>query len=136
VIKLASAGASVVHDTAEGGEVVMAGFTELPKELMWMVLEKLQEAPLAGEWGGFEGSKHLRLVSRGWRASHDAVVTRLKVSGETPDEGMWLLVRRFPAVESVAMKGDNGRICKLTDDGLRAVRSLAGLKLTSAGAAS
>ena len=126
----------MVRDMAEGGDAVVAGWAELPKELMWMVLEKLQEAPLAGDWGGFDGSKHVRLVSRGWRASHDAVVTRLKVSGETPDEGMWLLVRRFPAVESVAMKGDNGRICKLTDDGLRAVSSLAGLKLTSAGAAS
>jgi hypothetical protein len=82
-----------------------------------MVLEKLHR--LTGGWGGFKGSKHVRLVSRGWRASHDALVTRLTVSGETPDEGMRLLVRRFPAVVSVAMKGDNGgisshrRICQI-----------------------
>jgi hypothetical protein len=78
------------------------------RSCLWMVLEKLHR--LTGGWGGFKGSKHVRLVSRGWRASHDALVTRLTVSGETPDEGMRLLVRRFPAVVSVAMKGDNGRI--------------------------
>ena len=73
-------------------------WAELPRELLGMVLEKLQEAPLAG---GVEGSKDVRLVSRGWRASHDAMVTRLEMSWETNDEGMWLLVRRFPAVKSL-----------------------------------
>jgi hypothetical protein len=115
---------------AEGRGAVMGGWAELPNELMWMVLEKLQApgrvSPLAGEWGGFEGSKHLRLLSRGWRASHDALVTRLTVSWKTTDEGMWLLVRRFPAVVSVERKYD-GSASHLTDKGLRAVSSLTGL---------
>ena len=90
---------------SQSGEAVM--WAELPKELLGMVMEKLQPpepaGPLAGGWGG---SKHVRLVSREWRDSHDALVTRLTVSGKTTDEGMWLLVRRFPAVVSVARKND------------------------------
>jgi hypothetical protein len=82
-------------------------WAELPKELLRMVLEKLQPpepaGPLAGGWGG---SKHVSLVSREWRDSYDALVTRLTVPGKTTDEGMWLLVQRFPAVVSVARKND------------------------------
>ena len=55
-------------------------WAELPKELLRMVLEKLQPpepaGPLAGGWGG---SKHVSLVSREWRDSYDALVTRLTV---------------------------------------------------------
>jgi hypothetical protein len=94
-------------------------WAELPEELLGMVLEKLQEVPLVG---GIEGSKHVRLVSREWRASHDALVTRLRLSPKTTDEGMWLLVRRFPAVESVAMK-----YCGCSDEGLRAVSTCTAL---------
>jgi hypothetical protein len=66
----------------------------------------------------------VRLVSREWRDCHDALVTRLTVTCTTNDEGMWLLVRRFPAVVSLAMK-HSGRL--LTDEGLKAVSSLIGL---------
>ena len=64
-------------------------------------------------------------MSREWRDCHDALVTRLTLSRTTTDEGMWLLVRRFPAVVSVEMKFDGES--KFTDEGLRAVSSLTGL---------
>jgi hypothetical protein len=99
-------------------------WAELPRELLGMVLEKLQEAPLAG---GVEGSKDVRLMSREWRASHDAMVTRLTVAWETTDEGMWLLARRFPAVMSLETKADIFRDGNVTNEGLRAVRTLTGL---------
>ena len=109
----------------------LSPWAELPKELLGLVLEKLQApwrvSPLAGGWSGFEGSKHVRLVCSGWRDSHDALVTRLTVAWKTTDEGMWLLVRRFPVVVSVAMK-DDGR-GMVTDEALRAVSSLTGLSL-------
>jgi hypothetical protein len=112
---------------SQSGEAVM--WAELPKELLGMVLgmvlEKLQQGPLAG---GVKGSKHVRLVSREWRDCHDALVTRLTVPWRTNDEGMWLLVRRFPAVVSLAMKYDVWP-CDLTDEGLKAVSTLA--RLTS-----
>jgi hypothetical protein len=75
---------------SQSGEAVM--WAELPNELLGMVLEKLQQikpaAPLAG---GVKGSKHVRLVSRGWRNSHDALVTRLTLSSRTTDHycGCW-----------------------------------------------
>jgi hypothetical protein len=103
---------------SQSGEAVM--WAELPKELLGMVLEKLQQRPLAG---GVEGSKHVRLVSREWRDCHDALVTRLTVSWRTTDEGMWLLVRRFPSVVSLEIKY-NGYY--LTDEGMKAVSTLIG----------
>ena len=114
----------------------LSPWAELPKasapELLWLVLEKLQDAPLAGDWGGFEGSKHVRLVNSGWRNSHDALVTRLAVSKETTDAGMWLLVRRFPAVVSLEVKGaDYYHRAVLTDVGMRAVSKLTGLTALS-----
>jgi hypothetical protein len=104
---------------SQSGEAVM--WAELPKELLGMVLDKLQQRPLAG---GVEGSKHVRLVSREWRDCHDALVTRLTVSWRTTDEGMWLLVRRFPSVVSLEVKY-NGYY--LTDEGMKAVSTLIGL---------
>jgi hypothetical protein len=115
----------------------LSPWAKLPYELLGMVLEKLQEAPLAGDWGGVEGSHHVRLVSREWRGSHDALVTRLAVSMRTTDQGMWLLARRFPAVVSkkVVFRRLQGGPSDLTDEGMRAVSSLTGLKSpTSAGA--
>jgi hypothetical protein len=106
---------------SQSAEAVM--WAELPKELLGMVLGMLQQGPLAG---GVEGSKHVRLVSREWRDCHDALVTRLTVPWRTNDEGMRLLVRRFPVVVSLAMKYDERY---LTDEGLKAVSSLA--RLTS-----
>jgi hypothetical protein len=67
----------------------------------------------------------VRLVSREWRDCHDALVTRLTVSRRTTFEGMWLLVRRFPAVVRLEVK-DEGR-CMVTNDVLQAVSSLTGL---------
>jgi hypothetical protein len=104
---------------SQSGEAVM--WAELPKELLGMVLDKLQQRPLAG---GVEGSKHVRLVSREWRDCHDALVTRLTVSWRTTDEGMWLLVRRFPSVVSLEVKY-NGYY--LTDEGMKAVSTFIGL---------
>jgi hypothetical protein len=68
----------------------------------------------------------VRLVCSGWRDSHDALVTRLTVSWKTTDEGMWLLVRRFPALVSVEREYD-GRYSDLTNEALFAVSSLTGL---------
>ena len=142
---------------AEGGDEVMGGFSELPRELLGIVLEKLQAgrqagrqvyssgvqrvlfialerhpqtpfAPLAGDWGGVEDSRYVRLVCSGWRDSHDTLVTRLTVSGTTTDEGMRLLVRRFPTVVSLEMKGDHAHLCSVTNDGLRELSRLTGLK--------
>jgi hypothetical protein len=111
---------------AEEGDALMGqGWARLPKELLGKVLEKLQEAPLAGGWAGFEGSVTVRLVSSGWRASHDALVTRLDVCWWTTAEDMWLLVRRFPAVVSMKMKGQ--AFSNMTDKGLSAVSGLTGL---------
>jgi hypothetical protein len=114
----------------EGGDAEVGGWAELPKELLGMVLEKLQapgrKAPLTGEWDGVEGVQDVRLVCSGWRDSHDALVTRLTVSWKTTDEGMWLLVRRFPALVSVEREYD-GRYSDLTNEALFAVSSLTGL---------
>jgi hypothetical protein len=97
-------------------------WAELPKDLLGVVLEKLQEAD------GFKGSKHVRLVNREWRDSHDALVTRLTLSWWTTDEGMRLLVRRLPALVSLEVKKDDYyNSCFLTDKVLRAVSSLTGL---------
>jgi hypothetical protein len=121
--------------SSQSGEAVM--WAELPKELLGMVMEKLQPpgrvSPLAGgDWGGFEGSKHVRMVCSGWRNSHDALVTRLTVRYMTTDEGMWLLVRRFPAVVSLEVKGaDYYHRAVLTDEGTRALSSLTGLTALS-----
>jgi hypothetical protein len=49
------------------------------------------------------------------------------VSSKTTDKGMWLLVRRFPAVVSVEVEYIGLLTHLLTDEGLRAVSSLTGL---------
>jgi hypothetical protein len=79
--------------------VTEGGWAELPDELVTKVLGKVLQA----EEGGFGFTQAhteatVRLVSAGWKAVHDALVTRLVLRGQTTDEAMGILVRRFPAV--------------------------------------
>jgi hypothetical protein len=83
---------------------------------------------LQAEEGGLgftQASATVRLVSAGWKAVHDALVTRLVLRRQTTDEAVGILVRRFPAVVSVEYRGGGWRV--LTDVGLRAVSSLRAL---------
>ena len=106
--------------------VTEGGWAELSDELMAKVLEMLQAAgrtePQTGGFGFSEASAAVRLVSAGWKAVHDALVTRLVLRWQTTDEAMGILVRRFPAVVSLEVKGEERRV--LTDEGLRAVSNL------------
>jgi hypothetical protein len=77
--------------------VTEGGWAELPDELVTKVLAKLQ----AEGFGFSEASATVRLVSPGWKAVHDAPVTRLVLRRETTDEAVGILVRRFPAVASL-----------------------------------
>ena len=61
----------------------------------------------------------MRLVSAGWKAVHDALVTRLVLRGQTTDDAVGILVRRFLAVASLEYKGGGWRV--LTDEAMRAV---------------
>jgi hypothetical protein len=105
-------------------------WAELPPELLAKVLEMLpaaeQSAPQAGGWRGCKDSAAVRLVCAQWQAVHDALVTRLVLRPETTDEGVGMLVRRFPSVVSLEVKSVYG-VTALTDQGLRAVSSLASL---------
>ena len=69
----------------------------------------------------------MRLVCAQWQAVHDALVTRLVLSWVTTDEAVGKLVRRFPMVVSLEVKGTGAQTAALTDQGLRAVSSLASL---------
>jgi hypothetical protein len=75
------------------------------------------------------GLRHgaVRLVCAGWKAVHDALVTRLVLRRETTDEAVGMLVLRFPAVASVEMKSVPGETLALTDQGVRALSSLPAL---------
>jgi F-box/leucine-rich repeat protein 2/20 len=55
------------------------------------------------------------------------MVTRLVLSPQTTDEAVGKLVRRFPTVVSLEVKGTGLQTAALTDQGLRAVSSLAAL---------
>ena len=76
---------------------------------MAKVLEMLQAAgwtePQTGGFGFSEASGAMRLVSAGWKAVYDALVTRLVLRRQTTDEAVGILVRRFPAVVSLEFKG-------------------------------
>jgi hypothetical protein len=105
---------------------------ELPPELLAKVLEMLpaaeQSAPQAGGWRGCKDSAAVRLVCAQWKAVHDAMVTRLVLRPATTDEAVGKLVRRFPTVVSLEVKGGGLQTAAaLTDQGLRAVSSLASL---------
>jgi hypothetical protein len=75
------------------------GWAELPDELLAKVLELLQVAGQAGGLG-FSLVSTVWLVCAGWKAVHDALVTRLVLRRQTTDEAMGMLVLRFPAVVS------------------------------------
>jgi hypothetical protein len=109
--------------------VTEGGWAELPDELVAKVLEMLQAAgwtePQTGGFGFSEASAAVRLVSAGWKAVHDALVTRLMLRWQTTDQAMGILVLRFPAVASLEFKGEERRV--LTDEALRAVSSLRAL---------
>ena len=66
--------------------------------------------------------RHGAVVCAGWKAVHDALVRRLVLRRQTTDEAMDMLVRCFPAVVSLEVKGDTWGV--LTDEGLRAASSL------------
>jgi hypothetical protein len=104
--------------------VTEGGWAELPDELVTKVLEKVLQAEEGG-LGFTQASATVRLVSAGWKAVHDALVTRLVLRRQTTDEAVGILVRRFPAVVSVEYRGGGWRV--LTDVGLRAVSSLRAL---------
>jgi hypothetical protein len=110
-----------------GAVVPWAGLPdELVEKVLAKVLELLQAAGQAGGVGFFPSSATVRLVCSGWKAVHDAVVTRLVLRRETTDEVMGMLVLRFPAVVSLEYKWITGGTA-LTDAGLRVVTSLPAL---------
>jgi hypothetical protein len=78
------------------------GWADLLEELLAKVLEAAgwQEGGL----GFSQASATVRLVCAGWKAVHDALVTRLVLRRETTDEAMGMLVLRFPAVASLEVK--------------------------------
>jgi hypothetical protein len=117
------------------------GWAELPDELVAKVLELLQAAgrsapqvstdwrvqPQAEGFGFSPASATVRLVCSGWKAVHDAVVTQLVLSRKTTNKTMDMLVRRFPAVIALQVKGAPGCVAALTEKGLQAVTSLPAL---------
>jgi Rad3-related DNA helicase len=106
-----------------GAVVPWAGLPdELVEKVLAKVLELLQAAGQAGGVGFFPSSATVRLVCSGWKAVHDAVVTRLVLRRETTDEVMGMLVLRFPAVVSLEYKWITGGNA-LTDACLRSLRS-------------
>jgi hypothetical protein len=121
----------------EQATVEEGGWAELPDELLAKVLEELQvagrSAPhVPADWRdkpqaeGFRFSPvsaTVRQVCAGWKAVHDALVTRLVLRRQNTDEAMGMLVRRFPAVVSLQVKRVPGCVAALTDEGIRAVTS-------------
>jgi hypothetical protein len=107
------------------------GWAELQDELLAKVLEELewvawQIASRRG-WSGCKASAAVRLVCSGWKAVHDALVMKLVLRQKATDEGVGMLVRRFPAVVSIELKGSYFSTAALTDEALRAVSSLPAL---------
>jgi hypothetical protein len=106
------------------------GWADLPGELMAKVLELLQAAgrtePQEGGFGLSQATATVRLVCAAWQGVHDAMVTRLVLSRHTTDVAVGMLVLRFPTVVSLKVKAYDGEAA-LTDQGMRAVSSLASL---------
>jgi hypothetical protein len=101
------------------------GWADMREELLAKVLELLEAAGWQqGGLGFSQTSATVRLVCAGWKAMHDALVTRLVLRWQTTNEVMRMLVRSFPAV--VLLKVKWGRSV-LTDEALRAVSSLPAL---------
>ena len=77
------------------------------EELLAKVLELLEAAGWQqGGLGFSQTSATVRLVCAGWKVVHDALVRRLVLRRETIDEAVGMLVRSFPAVVSLEVKGD------------------------------
>jgi hypothetical protein len=73
------------------------GWADMPEELMAKVLELLEAAGWQqGGLGFSQTSATVRLVCAGWKAVHDALVTRLVLRRQTTDEVMRMLVQSFP----------------------------------------
>jgi hypothetical protein len=100
------------------------GWADMREELLAKVLE--EAGWQQGGLGFSQASATVRLVCAGWKAVHDALVTRLVLKRQTTDRVMGMLVLRFPAVVSLEMKGGI-EARALTDEGLRAVSSLTAL---------
>jgi hypothetical protein len=90
--------------------VTEGGWAELHDELLAKVLARVLQAEEGG-LGFTLASATVRLVRAGWKAVHDALVTRLVLRGQTTDEAVSMLVRWFPAVASLEYKNDGGRAC-------------------------
>ena len=85
-----------------------SGWADLREELLAKVLEVL-----AGQQGGLgftQASATVRLVCAAWKAVHDALVMRLVLRRQTTNEVMRMLVRSFPAVVSLEVKGRMERV--------------------------
>jgi hypothetical protein len=63
-----------------------------------------------GGLGFSQTSATVRLVCAGWKAVHDALVMRLVLRRQTTDEAVRMLVRSFPAVVSLEVKGRMERV--------------------------
>jgi hypothetical protein len=93
------------------------GWADMLEELLAKVLEAAGWQQ--GGLGFSQTSATVRLVCAGWKAVHDAMLRRLVLRRETTDEAVGMLVRRFPAVASLEVKGANS-VSVLTDEALRA----------------
>jgi hypothetical protein len=93
------------------------GWADMLEELLAKVLEAAGWQQ--GGLGFSQTSATVRLVCAGWKAVHDALVTRLVLRWRTTDEAVGMLVRSFPAVVSLEVKGANS-VSVLTDEALRA----------------
>ena len=72
------------------------GWADMLEELLAKVLELLEAAGRQqGGRGVSQTSATVRLGCAGWKAVHDALVTRLVLRGQTTDEAVSMLVRRF-----------------------------------------
>ena len=97
-----------------------SGWAELCRGISWRrYWRMLGRMDVPQDWSGCEASAAARLVCSGWKYRHDALVMRLVLRKKATDEGVRMLVRRFPAVSSLDL-GYHG-LNKLTNDGLRTV---------------
>ena len=108
--------------------MIEGGWADLPRELLTKVLKAacMAECNAGGRLGFSQASATVRLVCTQWHAVHDEMVRRLVLRRDTTDEAMGMLVRRFPAVESLEMKWAPGGHA-LADEGVRAVSSCTAL---------
>ena len=111
VLSHLSLGFPAMPRTREQRRMKTAGeWADLPDELLAKVLAKVLEAATQeGGLGFTKASAKLRLVSAQWKTVRDAMVKRLVLKKKATDEGMGVLVRRFPAMVSLEFKWAEGR---------------------------